>query len=134
MQKLNSSSQPIRLNPRKYCYNCAKAGHFGFECSFTPDSEYPLENPLKTSFFEDHVREYEALQNDNAVIFLPKETADLLCSERGNQFLKRISEGTNARIEFFCGIHYYIKIVGQEAEVDDFKTKLELLKLDTLHT
>ena len=120
----------MQLNCKRYCYNCAKKGHFGFECPLTQSSPYPLENPLLTANVAAPTDDQDD-QNNNSVIFISNETADLLGSEAGDTFFGRLSKETNCRIELCRGVQNYVRITGEEDNVRVFKEELEKLKDDS---
>lgn len=111
------------------CYNCAEKGHFGFECPQTLESDYPPENPFKTAF--PNGLERENIDNDvfHHVIFLTKQTSDVLSAEKGRQFLRDLSENMNIRIELFRGKRCYIKLVGDDEITNYCRAELFRWKL-----
>lgn len=129
---IDGTNQTLQLNAKRYCYNCAQEGHFGFECPLTQNSPYPLENPLLTANTE-HINDdrNHPDHSDSNVIFVSRETAGFLCSEIGSSFFKRFSNDTKCRVEFFQGVPSYVRIVGDENKVNVFKNELEKLKHET---
>lgn len=153
----SSRESAPRLNSKKCCYNCAKRGHFGFECPLVFQSDYPPENPLQTAFpleqrytndgNNDHDRSTNdcgerdgenstcTVHNGNFdfshvhVIFLAEQTSDLLSSEMGERFLTNLSHNTNIRLELFRGKQSYLKLFGDDDIVNYCKSELSKWKM-----
>lgn len=113
----------MRPNQRKYCYNCAQAGHFGFECPLEHDSNYPLDNPYKTALFD--VPSLSSGESDRVMISISEKQSQLLHSDRGDEFLRRYVNDSNFTINLFPGINNYVQIIGDNVTSNNFEEQLE---------
>lgn len=123
---------PAIPNPRKFCYNCAAKGHFGFECPEMAVCSYPPENPIITSLLNRTSPPPNA-NNDNArsrpaIIHLYQDTTDRLRTEAGGKFLKDFADRYKVCVELFHNPLNYVKIVGRREEIDAFRRQLNQWK------
>lgn len=109
-----------KVNPRRFCWVCAKEGHFAHECNNT----YYSSREVQSSCFVTNYNAANILKGAHEFILSDSAQAKLN-SEDGEAFLQQLCDRTNVRIDFITGGGLpIIKVFGNSIEWKSVKYEI----------